>query len=225
MEYEIIYSSRRTVTLQILPDGRMVVRAPYGAPKADLERFVAGNRKWIEQTQDRIAAQNAERERFCLTEGARIPFLGEELPIVLQPGIRHAAIGRQGILLAPLSEEEKRTQLAAVFAKEAKAYLPPRVDYWSQQTGLHCTGLTITSARTRWGSCSGKNSLALSRRLMHASPQAIDAVIVHELCHVRYHDHSDRFYNLLSKLYPEYKMRGQELKELQKKLMHTVGYF
>lgn len=48
------------------------------------------------------------------------------------------------------------------------------------------TGLHITAARTRWGSCSGKNSLCFSLFLMRYPPEAIDAVVVHELAHIRH---------------------------------------
>ena len=95
----------------------------------------------------------------------------------------------------------------------AKEYLPMRVDYWSNIMGLTPAGLKITSARTRFGSCSGKNSICFSWRLMLYPPEAIDYVIVHELAHIRHHNHSPAFYALIEQYLPDWKTRMKLLKE------------
>ena len=108
--------------------------------------------------------------------------------------------------------EPTDAERAALIAR-AKEFLPMRVDYWSNIMGLTPTGLKITSARTRFGSCSGKNSLCFSWRLMLYSPEAIDYVIVHELAHIRHHDHSPAFYALIEQYLPDWKARMKLLKE------------
>ena len=79
--------------------------------------------------------------------------------------------------------------------------------------GLVPAGIKITSARTRFGSCSGKNSICFSWRLMLYPPEAIDYVIVHELAHIRHHDHSPAFYALIEQHLPDWKVRMKLLKE------------
>lgn len=79
--------------------------------------------------------------------------------------------------------------------------------------GLVPAGIKITSARTRFGSCSGKNSVCFSWRLMLYPPEAIDYVIVHELAHIRHHDHSPAFYALIEQYLPDWKVRMKLLKE------------
>ena len=106
------------------------------------------------------------------------------------------------------TDEERKALLA-----QAREYLPMRVDYWSGIMGLTPTGLKITSARTRFGSCSGKNSICFSWRLMLYPPEAIDYVIVHELAHIRHHDHSPAFYVLIEQYLPDWKTRMKLLKE------------
>ena len=107
----------------------------------------------------------------------------------------------------PTDEERK------VLIARAKEYLPMRVDYWSDIMGLTPTGLKITSARTRFGSCSGKNSICFSWRLMQYPPEAIDYVVVHELAHIRHHDHSPAFYALIERYMPDWRERMKLLKE------------
>ena len=108
----------------------------------------------------------------------------------------------------PRAEEVDVERLRAA----AKQDLPARIERISLQTGLHYTKLTIRAARTKWGSCSAKNSISLSLYLMTLPEHLRDFVIVHELCHTVHHNHSARFHQLLDRL-----VGGRE-KELQREL-------
>ncbi len=116
---------------------------------------------------------------------------------------------RQAYLEAhpPLTEVEIETLRA-----KAKAYLPGRVAYWAQRMGVKPTGIHITSARTRFGSCSGKNSISFSLYLMQFPAEAIDYVVVHELAHIRHKNHSPAFYAEVAKYLPDYKRRQAMLR-------------
>ena len=94
----------------------------------------------------------------------------------------------------------------------AAAILPEKVAFWSQKTGLVPTGIKITTARKRYGSCSPRNSLCFSCFLMQYPEEAIDLVVVHELCHIREKNHSSRFYALLEQYLPDHKERKKLLK-------------
>lgn len=89
----------------------------------------------------------------------------------------------------------------------ARAVLPERVAYWSRVTGLTPAGVKITAARKRYGSCSGKNSLCFSCFLMNCPEEAVDLVVVHELCHIREKNHGPRFYALLERFLPDWRRR------------------
>ena len=95
----------------------------------------------------------------------------------------------------------------------AKKIIPHKVEYFSSLTGLVPTAVKITSAKTRFGSCSGKNSLCFSWRLMQYPPAAIDYVVVHELCHIRHHDHSPAFWAAVAQVMPDYKQRQALLRD------------
>ncbi|MBQ4577600.1 MAG: M48 family metallopeptidase [Clostridia bacterium] len=122
-----------------------------------------------------------------------------------------AALQRQSQRLAahpPLTESEIES-----LRQQAKAYLPGRVALWSQRMGLAPAAVKITSARTRFGSCSSKNSLCFSLYLMQYPPEAIDAVVVHELCHMRHRDHSPAFYAEVERWLPDYRERERLLRQ------------
>lgn len=97
--------------------------------------------------------------------------------------------------------------------RKAAAQLPILVEQWARCMSVQPTGLRITSARTRYGSCSGKNSLCFSWRLMQYPQEAVEAVVVHELAHIRHKNHSAAFYAEVERWLPDYRQRVAYLKE------------
>lgn len=105
------------------------------------------------------------------------------------------------------SEEE-----LSALREAAKEWFPPRVAYYAARMGLSPAGVKITSARTRHGSCSPKGGLCFSLYLMEKSEAAREAVIVHELAHLKRRDHSPAFYAVVLEALPDYYQRIKELK-------------
>ena len=99
----------------------------------------------------------------------------------------------------PLSMEEVRT-----LAEQALQTIPTRVAHYARLLGVTYGRITIRNQRTRWGSCSSKGNLNFNCLLMLTPPEVVDSVIVHELCHLKEMNHSDRFYREVLWVYPEY---------------------
>ncbi len=102
----------------------------------------------------------------------------------------------------------------AVLKQKARPLLTERVNHYGALMGLKPQGITITRARTRYGSCSVKKRISFSCFLVLSPPEAIDYVVVHELCHLQHMDHSPRFYSLLSSVLPDWKQRKNQLVSL-----------
>ena len=109
-----------------------------------------------------------------------------------------------------VSLDEKRI---AELKMSAELLLPQRVDYYSNIMGVKPTGVKITSAQKRFGSCSSKNSVCFSYMLMLYPPEAIDYVVVHELAHIRFHNHGKEFYRFIESILSDYKSREKLLKD------------
>lgn len=107
----------------------------------------------------------------------------------------------------PTAEETARLRAAA------KAALPDKVARYARLMGVEPTRVTVTQARTRFGSCSGKNAVSFSCYLMRYPEAAIDYVVVHELAHIRHHNHSAAFWAEVEKWLPDYRKRRALLKE------------
>lgn len=170
MDYELIRSPRRTLSIEITREGRTVVRAPLRCPEGEIESFVNSRRAWIERS--------AEKQR-----------------------------GRSA--LHPEPDDAARRRLIS----NARELLPARVEYYSKIMGLNPTGLTVTGARTRFGSCSPKDRLCFSWRLMQYPPEAVDYVVVHEIAHIRHKNHGKKFYALVASVLPDWQERRKKLRE------------
>lgn len=107
----------------------------------------------------------------------------------------------------PLTEDE-----IAALRQKARDILPGRVAHYAERMGVTPTGVKITGAKTRFGSCSAKNSLCFSLYLMAYPDAAVDYVVVHELAHIRHKNHSPAFYAEVAKVMPDYRERRKLLK-------------
>lgn len=121
----------------------------------------------------------------------------------------HLKIQRERAHTRPPAPTED--EIAALKA-QAWSILPPKIAFWSEKMGVTPTGLRITTARHRYGSCSGKNSLCFSCFLMNCPDAAIELVVVHELCHILEKNHGPGFYALLGRYLPDYKERRSLLR-------------
>lgn len=99
-----------------------------------------------------------------------------------------------------------------IWREAAQKVLPERVAHFSEIMKLYPSGMRITSARTRFGSCSAKNRLCFSYRLMDYPPAAIDYVVVHELAHISHKNHGPDFWALVESVLPDYRARRAMLR-------------
>ena len=119
-------------------------------------------------------------------------------------------------ILAKREQAEKFAVSAeeeAALKEKARPYLTERTEYFSKLMGLQYSGIKITSAKKRFGSCNGKNSICYSWRLMQYPVEAIDYVVVHELAHRVEMNHSPKFWKIVEEYFPDYKQARKWLKD------------
>ncbi len=212
--YTLIRSRRKTISIRILPSGEVEVRAPIRASRRAVEKFIYEKSEWIRLNIQRNQELYRQKKKSLESFPRQIPFLGAQLP-VLEGEVSFS----RGVFYLPRKPlGELLPLLQGVYKEQAAAYLPSRTEYWAEKTGLYPEGISVGSAKGSWGSCSGKNTIRFSCWLMAAPPQAIDAVIVHELCHIREHNHSKKFWSLVETFIPDYSLQRQRLKDTLRNL-------
>ncbi len=108
------------------------------------------------------------------------------------------------------------------FADKALAVIPKRVEHYAGLMGVSYGRVTIRTQRTLWGSCTSKGNLNFNCLLMLAPPEVLDAIVVHELCHLKHMNHSKEFYNEVLSIYPDYHKWNKWLKENGKLLLKRI---
>ena len=170
---EVIRSRRRTLALEVRPDGRILVRAPLRLPERKIRQFVESRGTWIESHLQKAAATAAEAQAV----GAFTP-----------------------------------AQRAAMI-ETARRVLPRRVAFFAPRVGVTVANISIRTQKTRWGSCSKTGNLSFNALLTQAPPEVLDAIVVHELCHLKHMNHSSDFYREVRRVLPDYDRRMRWLKE------------
>lgn len=209
---QIIRSHRKTIALVVTPDGRLVVRAPLLAPRLLIDAFVAEKSSWIQARQAEALA-HARRVNKKFEEGETFYYLGQAFPLHIIPKSKPPLTFRDGAFWLSASARQQAAALfEAYFKQQARAYISARVAYQAARLRLKPAGIRITSARTRWGSCSASDNLNFTWRLVMAPPEVIDYVVVHELIHLTVKNHSRAFWLRVASAYPAYQTARQWLK-------------
>lgn len=212
ISYTLIRTKRKTVAIQVKSDGSVAVRAPQRLAKREIDRIVQQKEGWILAHQQQMQQRQQAKESFCLSDGW-LPLLGGWLPITYTD-TKTPFCSQGTCFLARGEEAELWEQAERLYRSIAREQLERRVADYANRMGVHPTGLRITGAKGRWGSCSGKNSLNFSWRLILAPEHCVDYVVVHELCHILHHDHSTAFWQEVENWFPDWQQCREQLGQL-----------
>jgi hypothetical protein len=217
LDYELIRSRRRrrTISLQIKEGGRVVIRAPFHTPKWEIERIVEGKQSWIVEKLSVKEKQAKEAEKTFLP-GEKFLYLGEWYPLeICEPHYKKSPLRLSfgHFILHKNCMEKARNLFVDWYKKEAREKIADRISYYGHRVHLFPKGIKITSAKSRWGSCSRDNRLSFSWRIIMASLAVIDYILVHELVHIREKNHSAKFWTTLESILPDYRRHRLWLRE------------
>jgi predicted metal-dependent hydrolase len=209
--HKMVRSKRRTLALVVEADGTLTVRAPLRMKEADIWRFIETKADWIKRKQAKVRIEALPPRQYV--EGETFWYLGEEIPLRLIPHQKPALVLNGFFELAQSAQSEAESVFVVWYKKQARRVLTERVEFFAQQYGFKVKKIRISSARTRWGSCSAKGTLSFTWRLVMAPLDVIDYVVVHELCHLKVLNHSKAFWTQVEALVPDYKRYRNWLKK------------
>lgn len=216
IEYELIQTARKNLEIRVFPD---VVKlfAPQRTRLAVADAFVIERAEWIVDAQKRlvesIKAQQASRP---IESGALILVEGIPRTLVVERADKkaiHIEEDRFIVRWPSVDPDAVRAAIREHLIECARDKIIQRLDHHIPLIGRGPGRVTIREQKTRWGSCSSKNNLNFNWKLIMAPPDALDYVVVHELCHLYEFNHSPRFWALVTKFKPDYKAWVQWLKQ------------
>ena len=208
---KIVRSKRKTIALVIDFDGSLIVRAPLRTSRAIIEQLVFEKTDWIQERQEWIRQRSGAPHHF--EEGEHFYYLGKAYPLQYANHIHLPLfLSDKFHLNKPLQTHAKNVFLAW-YRDQACQIIGERTFILAKHHYLVYKQIRITSARTRWGSCSSSGTLNFSWRLVMAPLEVIDYVIAHELAHLKIPNHSIDFWKFVAQLSPEYRTHRKWLKE------------
>jgi len=213
LSYELIRTRRKTISITVTQQAAVVVRAPLRAPKAAIAGFIEQKREWILEKRALMLNRARAYTPRELASGEEFPYLGRKLMLVVTERARHIEACGDMLVFPKARLGGVAAALKRWYINEARRAITPRLEAWEARTGIRCSGIAVTGARKRWGSCSGIGRLSFAWRLVMAPPDVIDYVVVHELAHIEHHDHSKAFWGRVGEIMPDYKAKKKWLKE------------
>lgn len=202
----------RRVVLRVTAAGLVEVVIPWRARvrPAEIESFVLDHADWISATKKRLQVP----QRLPFEQRETILWRGTPTCLRLEAAPRGSVTPREGhVTVAAPHTAASGAVFAAWAARQALPVFEAAVAHHAAIMGVSYEHVRVSNAATRWGSCSARGRISLSWRLMLAPPQVLDAVVAHELAHVRVPNHSADFYRVLLAHCPDYRNQHRWLKE------------
>jgi predicted metal-dependent hydrolase len=214
--HKLVRSKRKTLTLIVENDGTLTVRAPLRMQEADIWRFIEVKTDWIERKQAGVRKEAELLHQYV--DGETFMYLGKEIPLRIVSNKKPALVMDRFFELTRSAQPRAESVFETWYKKRARAVFTERVEFFAREHGFNVRKIRISSARTRWGSCSTKGTLSFTWRLVMAPLDVIDYVVVHELCHLKELNHSKAFWTQVEAILPDYKTRRKWLKNNGAKL-------
>lgn len=212
--YTLSRSRRKTVGIQVIENGEVRVSAPLNISDNHLREIIKKKISWIVRKQEEVRSLYKEA---CIekefVDGETFSYLGKKYTLRIRKGSLPQRVTLDGTDIVVLIGEDKtlttgdeyiRRILRDFYINQFVDVTRTRMDFFAHQIGVCPRKVTIREQKTRWGSCSSKGNINLNWRLIMAPMEAIDYVIVHELCHMKEMNHSQNFWNLVESILPDF---------------------
>jgi predicted metal-dependent hydrolase len=220
IRYNVILSRRRSISIIVRPDKSVTVRAPLRTSLKSIERFVQSKSVWIQKHLNNNPGIKLASNDKKYIDGDLFLYLGKEYKLQKIESSQQIVKFNGELLEVGLPDlnDTGRTKLllARWYILTARKDLTERLrDILNRYRELRFepSGLVIRQLKSRWGSCSSKGKITLNSELVKLDPVLIDYVIIHELCHLKHHNHGPDFHKLLGEIIPEYKLLRKELRK------------
>lgn len=227
VHYTLKRSSRRTIGFTV-DDRGLSITAPRWVTLADIESAILEKQRWIFNKLGEW--QHREARRVLPTvqwrDGATLPFLGKPITLQLESPAGVLLFDADTRILhlalpAHADEQQIKDRVQGWLQHQARRLLAQRLDLYAEKLGVRHSAFALTSAATRWGSCTADGKIRLNWRLMHFPLSMIDYVAAHELAHLKEMNHGPRFWDTVASIFPEFQDARAQLRAHPPELLPT----
>ena len=207
----LIRSNRKSISLIISPQGKLIVRAPTNCSITYINQIVKKRESWIVSHQEKIK-QHAKLNKDILSYKS-VLFMGNVCRLALADNIKKITPYNDAIYIPYKTPKDKiKKHLIKWFKENALKVAQERVTYYANLMNLFPASISLNNTKTSWGLCNNKKEIKLNWRIIMLPPKLIDYVAVHELAHLKEFNHSKRFWQTVLQVLPDTKERRNALK-------------
>jgi hypothetical protein len=228
LHYALKRSARRSIGFAIDSTG-LTITAPRWVTLADIETAITEKQRWIftKLIEWQTRVEQRALPKVDWKDGAEVPYLGQPVRVKLgSPRGTLAFSAADAALQVPLplqaDPQQIKDRVQGWLQGEAKRLFGERLAIYAEKLGVDYRAYALSSAATRWGSCSSDGKIRLNWRLIHFPLSIIDYVVAHELAHLREMNHSPRFWQTVESIFPEFREARQTLKSHPPELLPTL---
>jgi predicted metal-dependent hydrolase len=184
----------------------IIVSAPTHASVSEMKRFYKEKENWIKESYAGLVAKQKKTSSQNRFQQNELLYNGEWVPFVIEPNASLNDISfSNGVFSIKIDSNSADPELISwLYANFAVAELAPFFSEVAKRLGYPFGRLTFRNQKTKWGSCSGKGNINLNWRLIKCPPFVQEYIFIHELCHLKHLDHSNKFWNLVAHHMPDY---------------------
>lgn len=203
IEFKLEYSDRKSLGITVTPDLFVLVKAPTNASLEKIKEKLLKKAPWILKQQSFFLSFHPKTPDKKYISGETLLYLGRQYRLKVKLG-KIENVKLKGKLIEVTTPDKSKTKelVMAWYLQNAKIKFPllakPLIEKFKKYK-VTPTALVLRNMPTRWGSCTPKGKIILNPELIKAPKGCIEYVIIHELCHLKYHDHTQKFIDLQEK--------------------------
>ena len=219
IEYDLTFSPRQTLAIDVHPDLSVTVQAPAGTELAEIEARIRKRAPWILRQQRQFELYLPKLPPRQYVSGETHRYLGKQYRLkVIKNGTGGGVKLTRGYFYINVADkkntEKIKEMLTEWYRRQARRIFRERLEAGLARVRflkLDEPELAIRQMQSRWGSCTSEGKIILNLKLIQVPKTYIDYVVMHELCHLKEHHHSRRFYELLDRVMPDWRERRARL--------------
>lgn len=201
----------------------ILVKAPLDISTEELKKLVKKKASWI--IKKREALHSSVMIEDTLKTGSRLHYLGKSYYVQLikegeRQNIHIEFIYSKFQIFLPMDyiESDLQEAINTFYLNSAKLKIKPFIKKWSKIMELKANEISFKNSKVKWASCSASNKIMFNIEMVKLSKHLIEYVVIHELAHIRYKNHSNEFWSLVARYLPKYKLLDGKIKEFERSI-------
>ena len=220
LEFKVEFRNRDTMSISVEPPNNILVVAPIGTPEEDIKGIVKSRGRWIVQKLFEFRNIDAKRIDREFVNGESFMYLGRSysLQIYVDETLQNdfnvkLFRGKFHVHVKEKSDEIIKAAMEAWYREKTEEQVKKRIKYYQKFFDKKPSSIKVKEQKKRWASCTSNDELLFNWRCAMAKATALDYIVVHEMCHMYYKNHSQVFWDLLASVMSDYETRKEWLRD------------